>query len=213
MRQRNRTRGFSLLELMIVVMMALIIAGFAIPAFLQTLRNFRIMGDIRDINGEILLAKMRAAANFTWARVYFDFDNRRFVSQMWCKTENSLCDAGDIDTWKNVNVGGPQNLSTSVSFGFGAMTLDPNGDAIAQAPTCRTGTAGDPGGGGDEAGNSACIMFNSRGFPVDNAGTATAADAVYITDGAQIQGATVSITGLTRTFRADNYVPDVWTRH
>ena len=207
MRQHNRQRGFSLLELMIVVMMALIIAGFAIPAFLQTLRNFRIMGDVRDINGEILLAKMRAAANFTWARVYFDFDNRTFVSQMWDKTTAD---------WVNVNVGGPQNLATGVNFGFGDMTADPNGVAIAQAPTCQIGDGGPPqapGGGGDEAGNSACIMFNSRGFPVDDAGTATAADAIYISDGGQVHGATVSITGLTRTWRADNAIADVWTRH
>ena len=210
MRQHNRQRGFSLLELLIVIMMALIIAGFAVPAFLQTLRNFRIMGDVRDINGEILLAKMRAAANFTWARVYFDFDNRTFVSQMWDKT------AGD---WVNVNVGGPQNLATGVSFGVGDQTVGPNAEdliAVPQAPPCQQGDAGppqSPGGGGDEAGNSACIMFNSRGFPVDDAGTATTADAIYISDGGQVHGATVSITGLTRTWRADNGIPDVWTRH
>ena len=56
-------------------------------------------------------------------------------------------------------------------------------------------------------------MFNSRGFPVDDTGTATAGEGIYVTDGGQVHGVTVSITGLTRTWRADNAIPDVWTRH
>ena len=82
-------KGFSLIELLIVVMIALIIAGFAVPSFLQTLRNFRINGDGVSINGEILTAKMRAAARFTHTRVYLDLANRQFRSQWWDKTLNS----------------------------------------------------------------------------------------------------------------------------
>jgi prepilin-type N-terminal cleavage/methylation domain-containing protein len=212
MKRVRSQKGFSLIELLIVVSIALIIAGFAVPQFMQALRNFRIAGDARSIDGEILLAKMRAASNFTWGRVLFNFDRRTFVSQTWDKTNH---------VWVSVNVGGPQPLSTGVQYGIGSQTLEPAFPptvAIASdlAPTCKAGNNATPPNGNPGLGanvpNTACIMFNSRGFPVDNSGGATPR-AIYVTDGIQVHGVTVSITGLTAVWRADNSTADNWIRH
>jgi len=204
-------KGFSLIELLIVVSIALIIAGFAVPQYMTALRSYRIAGDARTINGEIHLAKMRAAANFTWGRVYFDLDNNTFVSQLWCKTATPPCTAPDV--WMSVAVGGPQNLSGDVSFGFGSQTAPPPDTqaTLALAATCKAGAAGDPAGGSNEPGNTACIMFNSRGYPVDDLHATTAEDAIYITDGSAVQGVTVSFTGMTATWRASDAT--TWYRH
>src|SRR5713226_2070439 len=50
-------RGFSLIEVMLVVVVGFIIAGMAIPTFLTIERNLRTSGDARDINGEIILER------------------------------------------------------------------------------------------------------------------------------------------------------------
>jgi len=49
--ERNQ-KGFSLIELLVVVMIGLIVAAFAVPTFLTALRNFRLGGDSMSINGE-----------------------------------------------------------------------------------------------------------------------------------------------------------------
>jgi prepilin-type N-terminal cleavage/methylation domain-containing protein len=196
-------KGFSLIELMIVVAIAFIIAGFAVPAFLQTMRNFRINGDGVSINGEILTAKMRAAARFTHTRVYFDLASNQFRSQWWDKTANS--NAGG---WVDETVGAPQVLSSGVSFGNGGVTNDPAGNSIGIAGQCLDD-------GGSAISNTACVLFNSRGFPIDGTGTITGADEIWITDGAMVYGVTVSINGLTQVWRTDTVDTGGanWIRH
>ena len=198
---KKRQAGFSLIELMIVVMIGLVIAAFSVPGFLQALRNYRIGGDSQAIKNEILLAKMRAAANFTRSRVFFQRSNRTFRTQLWNK---------ETDAWEDVDVGAPQPLSSGVAFGFGDMTTPPPGTqaALGFASGCMTGSAGNPG-GGTAIGGTACTMFNSRGFPVDNGGAATGENAIYITDSESVQGATIIITGVIQTWRAE-LATDTW---
>ena len=200
----GRQRGFSLIELMIVVVISLIATAMAAPSFVSTLRNYRISGDGRDLNGEILTAKMRAASNFTMARVYADATANTFRIETWDKANECWKTEGAADcTTQSSNP-----LSSGVSFGYGTLSSPPTGTqaAIGQAPLCRPGaTSATPGNdptGGADIPNTACIMFNSRGTPVDNSRAPTADDALYITDGNAVYGVTISATGLTRIWRS-----------
>jgi len=202
-------RGFSLIELLIVVLIALIIVGFAVPQFTEALRNYRIAGDARNIKSEILLAKMRAAARFTRSRVRADFNARTFQTEIWNKVAS---------TWDPVAIGGPQFLSQGVNYGVASMTAPPTDDddnptqtVFGQAPPCRNGAAGAPGGGGVIA-QTACIHFNSRGFPVDAGGAAEPEGALYIASGGVVQGVTVSINGIARIWRGDTSSTSYWIR-
>ncbi len=201
-------RGFSALELMIVVLISLTLAALATPLVRAMQRNFRIGGDGRDINGEIALAKMRAAADFTQARFYADLSANppQFRVEAWRKpigstagcwvTEGtSVCSSSY--TSPSTPPGSP--LSQGVSFGFGTLgTAPPNTQpTLAQAPLCLKDNLS------STYTNTACIVFNSRGIPVDSTGTPTANDAIYITDGVSVYGVTVSATGLLRTWRSD----------
>jgi hypothetical protein len=85
-------------------------------------------------------------------------------------------------------------------------TPPPNTQAgIALSPPCRD----DDGAAID---NTACVLFNSRGVPVDTSGVPTGAGGLYVTDGAAIYGVTIAASGLTRLWRAQSAATPVWVR-
>ena len=63
---------------------------------------------------------------------------------------------------------------------------------------------------GNDIGNTSCIVFNSRGVPVDSTGAATSLDALYLNDGKSAYGITVSATGMIRTWRAGPQSTATW---
>ncbi len=185
--KHTQHRGFSLIEVVIAVVIGLLIAGMAIPTLLTLKRNLRISGDAGDINGDVALAKMRAAAAFTKARVYADLSANTFRVEVWNKSGGG--------SWGTE--GGTQALSPEVTWGIGTLSGPPPGTqpALGQAPLCLNNS-------GNAIANTACIVFNSRGIPVDSTGTPTSNDALYITDGGVVYGVTVSATGLIQTWRS-----------
>jgi len=59
--------------------------------------------------------------------------------------------------------------------------------------------------------NTACLVFNSRGIPVDNNGVPTNLDAVYISDGTAVKAVTVSSTGLIGVWSTPPLAVPLWT--
>src|SRR5215471_16126246 len=84
----RREKGFSMVELMIAVVIGLILAALAIPGFQAMNRYLRISGDMRNINGVVAQAKMRAAADFTRARAYADLGANTYHLEVWNKNAN-----------------------------------------------------------------------------------------------------------------------------
>src|SRR5712691_3150710 len=83
----SRQSGFTLLELVIVLFISLVVTGIAIPRFVQTMRNLRLAGDGRNIAETLGQAKLRAAADFTDARAYFDFAAGIYRVDVWDKVD------------------------------------------------------------------------------------------------------------------------------
>lgn len=212
MKQRNqygiakRSRGFSTLELLLVMVVSLVIAALAIPGFNQARRALRISGDARELNGAINQAKMMAAADFTRARVYIDTGAgtaNTFHVDVWNKTNGCWQVVGD-----NANpciVDGTtspaaQRLSPGVTFGSGGLGAPPPNTqtgGIQQAPTCYHSH----GLGFGTASATSCTVINSRGIPIVPAsGAPTGNDAIYITDGTQVYAVTVGATGVTQVW-------------
>ena len=206
-RKDHGARGFSIIEVLIVIVIVLVIAGVAIPGYLSMTRYLRIAGDARDLNGATAQAKMRAAQDFTHARVRADLIANTFQLEVWDKTAN--CWKADDDGPTGVCTTSTtllhQNLSQGVNFGFGAATAGlPNPQAaIAQAPACSSGVAG--GAAGTAYPNTTCIEFNSRGLPVAASGSPTANDAMYVTDANTVYGVTVIISGLIQQWTTSAY--------
>ena len=191
------SRGFSLVELLMVVGIMGVLAVIAVPMSSNTLKYLKLSGDARDLANATAVTKMRAAARFTQARLYLDLGGRTFYIQTFDKT------AG---TWNTE--GGATSLSNTVTFGYGPIaTAPPNTQTtIGQAVQCMN-TAPTPA----PIANTACIIFNSRGIPVDTTGSPIGTDAVYVTDGTAVYGITVAATGFIRTWQSNYTATPSWT--
>jgi prepilin-type N-terminal cleavage/methylation domain-containing protein len=182
---RATDAGYTLLEVLIVAGLIGVLSAIAIPMTANSLRNFRIGGDTRNISGMIALAKLRAASAFSRTRVYIDLGAKSYRLE----TQKS---AGD--PW--LAEGGTNYLSVGVTLGHGGLSSSPPNTQgpIAQAPSCRDAS-------NTAIVDTACVMFNSRGIPIDWTGTPTGIAAVYVTDGMVVDGITVSATGLTQVWQ------------
>lgn len=217
MKQRSQcenaqsSRGFSTLEVLLVMVVSLIIAAFALPGFEQVKRTLRISGDARNLNGAINQAKMQAAADFTESRLYIDLGANQintFHVDVWNKAGN-----GGAGCWQVIgDIANPcfvpgrspvQYLSQGVSFGFAGLGAPPPNTQPAGIAQGTSGERCTPVNGkrvGQQA-TTACIQFNSRGIPIDiNTGVPTGNGAVYVTDNTQVYGATVGPTGLSQVW-------------
>ena len=206
--EHDRDRGFSTLEVLVVMFVSLIIAALAIPGFNQVKRTLRISGDARELNAAVNQAKLLAAADFTHARVYFDLGLNNvdtFHVDVWNKAGNGGAGcwqvAGDLNNPCFVAGASPvQYLSPGVSFGTGGAGAPPpntQANGIAQAPRCSNVNGNRFG----QMATTACITFSSRGIPILPATAApTGDDAVYVTDNTQVYGVTVGATGLSQVW-------------
>jgi Tfp pilus assembly protein FimT len=176
------------MEVLTVLAIFGVVSAMATPMIGNLVTYLKVSGDARNISNAIALVKIRAASNFTKTRLYVDLSGRQHHLEIWVKTTPP-------GAW--VMEGDNVKLSSGVIFGYGSVSnAPPNSQGtIGQAPQCTTAA-------GVAIGNTACVTFNSRGVPVDAADAPTAADAVYVTDGAAIHGVTVSATGMSRNWRS-----------
>ena len=89
-------RGFTLIEVLAVIALMAIVAGMAIPSTTSMMRGYRLKSDAQAVNNLVALAKMRAASQFSRARVYVDLATNSFSLQTWNKTTNSWVTDGGV---------------------------------------------------------------------------------------------------------------------
>ena len=195
--------GFSLIEMMMVVGIIGVLAAITVPMSGNALRYIKVSGDARNLTNATAVTKMRAAAKFTKARLFIDLAGSTFYVQTFDKTISVACPTG---CW--VTEGGATSLSSTVSFGWGPVTAPPANTqtAIGNATACMN-TAATP----VAIAYTSCIIFNSRGLPVDATGGPTGDDAVYVTDSTAVYGVTVAATGFVRLWRTNYTSTPSWS--
>jgi prepilin-type N-terminal cleavage/methylation domain-containing protein len=196
MRRRSLQSGFTILETLFVVALIGIISVMAMPMVGNTLADFRVSGDVRGAANAVALSKMRAASKFSRVRLYVEVAANRYRLEVFDKTSAICC-------WQPE--GGYTYLSTGTSFGYGPVTSPPPSSqgAISQAAPCVNDT-------GAAVGNTACVIFNSRGTPVTSANTVTTEHALYIENKMAVYAITVAATGMIRTWRTGPLATPSW---
>jgi type II secretory pathway pseudopilin PulG len=199
---KNKQSGFSTLEMLIVVAMSVIITAIAVPSYFSTAAYLRVSGDLRSLGGLLSQAKMRAASGFTHARVYADLSlsGNAYQLQIWYKAGNGgagcwVADADSTNTCLTFGAGHPSGsvfpLAQGDTFGFGGLATGPTPGqpTPSQAAGCLDS------GGASVGGNTACIVFNSRGVPINAALAPISTGAFYLTNGTVVDAVTISATG------------------
>jgi Tfp pilus assembly protein FimT len=188
----NRTdKGFSYFELVIVLGVMAVVLAIAVPK----MGSFGSSDDSHNLSNALSLAKLKAASAFTQTRLFVDLGGRSHHVEWWRKT--------GVPGWVALN--GPTLLSSGEAFAFGPVATPPlnTQPAIAQAPLCRDNA------GVDIAG-TACVVFNSRGVPVDTTGTPTNKAALYVTNGTVVGAVTVNATGLISVWSTQSQAAPAW---
>jgi Tfp pilus assembly protein FimT len=207
-------RGFTTTEMLVVIMVSMILVAFTVPNYLRIQTSLRAAGDLRNISDLTAQAKLRAASDFTHARVYADLNGNTFQLQVWYKAGNSgngcwVVDSDPTNTCLTFSSSAPSgaviNLSQGDTFGYGALTAGPTPGqtTIGQAAQCLDNS-------GSAINNTACIVFNSRGIPINATLTPIATGAFYLTNGTVVEGVTVSATGSLQTWSATDASPSSW---
>jgi prepilin-type N-terminal cleavage/methylation domain-containing protein len=195
MRTFVRQSGFTILETLFVLGIIGVIGAIAVPQLTNSIAYFRISGDARSVSNAIAVTKMRAASNFSKTRLYVDLNNK------WHRVEKA--DTSTPPHW--TADGGTTYLSNSTSFSYGVVgTPPPNTQGtISQAAACKNDA-------GADIANTACVIFNSRGVPIDSSGVSTSTHAIYVTDGASVYGSTVAATGMIRLWQTRPLATPQW---
>jgi len=213
MKQKSRipkknASGFSLLEVLVVILILGVLSAMAIPGWQRMQKNARLSGDGHSLSETLSVAKMRAAANFTESRVFlYTGDKQYFRIDVWnkslsangCWVPDGKASAANTDCVTTTSTTGNENyLSPGVSVGYGTVSTAPQNSSttLAQASPCKQG--GTLPTNGTDISSTSCIQFNSRGFPIPGSGTG-----FYITDGTRVYGTVTNAMGLIHTYVTD----------
>jgi prepilin-type N-terminal cleavage/methylation domain-containing protein len=150
--EADASRGFSLVELIIAILIIIILAAVAIPKVVNVTQNLRLANDIRSISAQIYLARMRAASAGAKSRLNFSTTANTYQIEVL-----------NGATW--TIYGGTINLETGDTFGYGSITT-PAGQQSSIAQTTpiyfnSRGMATDS--SGNATANSAIYFTNGVG--------------------------------------------------
>ena len=161
----RRSSGYSAIELLVVLALTGTLAAVTVPVSMSMVDDYRISGDAHDVSNSVAVAKISAAAQFTRSRLYVNLASGTFRVEVWQKT--------GTPNW--VADGGTARLAAGDRFSAGSIAVPPPNSqaAVSQAPACRTNA-------GVVIANTACVLFNSRGISIDEAGAPSALRLFYV---------------------------------
>ena len=200
-RVHSRTAGFSFMELVVVLAVLGTLAAIAMPVITKALASMRLSGAIRSISNVTAVTKTKAGAQFTRARLYIDRGANSYHIETW--VPGAVPGTGN---W--VADGGTSFLPVNVTFNFNPVGAAPANTqpAIGHAPACLDSNVPPA-----PIANTSCVVFNSRGIPINDVGAPTTADAVYISDGNAVLAVTVTATGLIGVWTTPPSAVPAWT--
>ena len=134
----SEDRGFSLVELMVVLSILVLLSVLAAPAFLEYVPKYRVDGAAKALASEMSLARMKAISGNTRTRASFDVTNKTVTIESVDAGGNAISTLSKIIlTAKPSGVvisGYPVTYIEAISIGRNttkALTDSPNGSTTA----------------------------------------------------------------------------------
>jgi len=175
-RKMEDDKGFSMVELLIFLGMAVVMMAVAIPMLSSSMRSMQLMADARSIATSLTLAKMSSTAQMTHCRLSFDLGGGEWRLEKLNKS------TGEFELQQADN-----ELSSGVA-NSGIVFKSSSSSAPSGFPTD----------------SSAAITFNSRGIPIDGAGIPTTNSVVYLSMRDTDFAVTVSLGGKVQLWKYEN---------
>ncbi|MGC8809597.1 MAG: GspH/FimT family pseudopilin [bacterium] len=116
-KDKINSKGFTLIEVVIVLVLLAIVAAIALPSFQRLVVNSPLRTAARDLMAEIALQKERAIAESRQYRIVLDVDNSSYAIQQ-CQNTGSTC-----ASWSSVLVKNLNRYASDISFDSGSTTV------------------------------------------------------------------------------------------
>ncbi|MBN2032300.1 MAG: GspH/FimT family pseudopilin [Deltaproteobacteria bacterium] len=142
--QGSPVSGFTMIEVLVVIIILAILSSLAIPGFSSWLPNYRLKGAVRDLYSNLQLAKSGAIKERGEWAIVFDAGTNSYQIVSG-GADRVYSNGGDDVEYKTVTL---PDYGSEVSFGAGSATAPVGEGSITPIP-------------------SKPIIFNSRGITTD----------------------------------------------
>ncbi len=155
--------GFSMIELMVVLLLMGIMAAIALPGTLNSLKGYRLHADATAIASYLNVVRMKAASQYAPYRLVVNLSSSTYIMEKMCGDTPSTVDAACTSKY---------NAFTTPQLEGGTQYVSQGNTFSSCKPASVTGTvypgtiAGDP----SPCPDPLYMYFNTRGSPVDNTG-------------------------------------------
>lgn len=162
----RKNLGFSMLEILVVLLLMGIIVAIALPSALSSLKGYELHSDATAVASYLNVVRMKAASQYKPYRLVVNVSAGTYTMEKLC---------GDTDSTVDANCTGANSAYqefTTPAYEAGTQYMSQGNTFSSCRPASITGTLypgtilGDP----SPCPDPLYMYFNTRGSPVDNTG-------------------------------------------